>query len=132
MDLKGLEPYLSEEFKQKVQDEILNADGGARLLMKEIGKLNHPLVRNVKREGCDVYVGRPTKWGNPFSHQNNTTAEFIVATREDAILEFEKWFKRQPELVEAAKKELRGKTLGCYCAPKSCHADVLLAAIANS
>jgi hypothetical protein len=93
--------------------------------------LSHRLVVNVKKSGCDVYVGRPTKWGNPFSHQNNTTAQFLVATKEEAIRKFRTWLLGQPELVEEAKRELRGKTLGCYCAPSECHADVL-AEIANS
>lgn len=31
-----------------------------------------------------------------------------------------------PELVELAKKELKGKDLVCWCAPKLCHGDVLL------
>jgi hypothetical protein len=37
---------------------------------------------------------------------------------------------RQPELLERAKRELSGRILGCWCAPKACHGDVL-AEIAN-
>ena len=33
-------------------------------------------------------------------------------------------FSEQPELL-AALPELAGKTLGCWCAPKACHGDVL-------
>ncbi len=29
------------------------------------------------------------------------------------------------ELIEAARTELRGKRLGCWCAPLPCHGDVL-------
>lgn len=36
-----------------------------------------------------------------------------------------------PELIADARAELRGKDLVCWCAPKACHADVLLD-IANS
>ena len=35
-------------------------------------------------------------------------------------------FAAKPELIARAKVELRGKTLGCWCAPKPCHGDVLL------
>ena len=79
----------------------------------------------------DVYVGRPSVWGNPFSHKPDTLAEFKVATREESIERHRAWFLAQPELVARAKAELRGKMLGCWCAPAKCHADVL-AEVANS
>jgi len=77
-----------------------------------------------------VYVGRPTKWGNPFSHQNGTLAEFKVATRDEAVDAYERWLVEQPDLVAAAKRELRGKPLVCWCSPAKCHATVL-ARVAN-
>lgn len=29
----------------------------------------------------DIYIGRGSKWGNPFSHMDGTTAKFKVLTR---------------------------------------------------
>lgn len=81
-------------------------------------------VVHNKREPFDVYIGRPSKWGNPFSHQAGTLAQFRVATREEAIARYEVWIKTQPHLI-AALHELRGKVLGCWCSPKACHGDVL-------
>lgn len=78
-----------------------------------------------------VYVGRPTKWGNPFTHQGGTLAKFIVANRDEAVDRYEQWLLKQPELIAQAKKELAGKDLICWCAPQRCHADVLMK-IANS
>jgi Domain of unknown function (DUF4326) len=78
----------------------------------------------------DIYVGRGSKFGNPFSHLPNSAAPFPVDTREEAIQAFEVWLLEQPELVAAVKKELRQKILGCHCLPLSCHAEVL-ARIAN-
>lgn len=72
-----------------------------------------------------VYVGRPTKWGNPFSHQVDTLAAHKVATREQAVTAYTNWILTQPQLLQALG-ELRGKHLVCWCAPASCHADVLL------
>ena len=88
------------------------------------------LVVHCKREKFDVYIGRPGPWGNPFSHLNGTLAKFKVATRDEAVAKYEEWLLSQPELVEKAKKELKGKILGCWCHPQSCHGDVL-AKIAN-
>lgn len=86
---------------------------------------------HCQRQPYDVYIGRPSPWGNPFSHLSNSAAEFRVGTRTEAIEAYEKWFLDQPELVAQAKRELRGKVLGCWCKPLGCHGDVL-ARIANT
>lgn len=82
-------------------------------------------VVHNKKEKFDVYIGRPSKWGNPFSHEENTLAQFKTDTREEAIQKYEQWIKTQPELLKDLP-ELKGKILGCWCAPKSCHGDILL------
>ncbi len=87
------------------------------------------LVVHCKKEPFDVYIGRPSKWGNPFSHLSNTLAQYRVSTREEAVQSYEEWIRQQPELM-AALPELKGKVLGCWCSPQSCHGDVL-ARLAN-
>lgn len=87
-------------------------------------------VVHCKKEPFDVYIGRPSRWGNPFSHQPKTRAEVKVDTREEAIACFEEWLKQNPDMIERVKRELKGKVLGCWCHPKECHGDVL-ARIAN-
>ena len=82
-------------------------------------------VVHCKKEAHDVYIGRPSKWGNPFSHMPGTKAMYQVSTREEAIQRYEEWLRTQPELM-AALSELKGKVLGCWCKPKACHGDVLL------
>ena len=74
-----------------------------------------------------VYVGRPTMFGNPFSHlANGTLAQHHVKNREEAVRRFEEYLLANPSLLQEAKEQLRGKSLVCWCAPKSCHADVLM------
>ena len=85
--------------------------------------------KNVPKDA--VYVGRPTKWGNPFSHQNGTLARFKVDTREEAIEKFRNMVWEDDALQNEIIMELRGKDLVCWCVPKPCHADVLLE-IANA
>jgi hypothetical protein len=87
-------------------------------------------VVHCKKAPYDVLIDRSTIWGNPFSHRPGTKAQFLVATREEAIARFEEWLLAQPEMVELAKKVLRSKILGCWCKPLACHGDVL-ARIAN-
>lgn len=84
--------------------------------------------RNVPADA--VYVGRPTKWGNPFSHKPGTRARYLVATRDEAVEAYERAllakFERDPSAHDRLRAELGGKDLVCWCAPLRCHADVLL------
>jgi hypothetical protein len=64
-----------------------------------------------------VYVGRPSKWGNPFAIGRD-------GTRDEVIAKYRAWLMQQPALL-AQLPELRGKNLVCWCAPQRCHADVL-------
>lgn len=81
------------------------------------------LVVHCKEQPYDVYVGRPSKWGNPFRLG-------VDGTRTQVLIKYREWIQTQPELL-AALPELKGKVLGCWCAPKPCHADIL-AQMANT
>jgi hypothetical protein len=90
-----------------------------------------PRVVHCKKEEFDVYIGRgirngeKSKWGNPFSHKEGTLAEFKVSSRKEAIQKFEEYLLSNKNLMDSLE-ELRGKVLGCWCKPKSCHGDILL------
>jgi hypothetical protein len=84
-----------------------------------------PRVVHCKKEEFDVYVGRGSKWGNPYSHKEGTLAEEVVGSRREAIEKFEKHLLSNEDLMSSLA-ELKGKTLGCWCKPKSCHGDILL------
>lgn len=83
-----------------------------------------PAVANKKttqpREG-DVYVGRPSKWGNPFQINSNLN-------RAEAVTRYRLWLADRPHLVRRLA-ELEPKRLICWCAPLPCHADVLADAL---
>lgn len=80
-----------------------------------------------------VYVGRPTVWGNPYTHIRSATTEakYFVQSREEAVEAFREYLLADAELTGLVKLHLKGKDLICWCAPAACHADVLLE-IANS
>lgn len=48
----------------------------------------------------DIYIGRPSKWGNPFIIGRD-------GTREEVVAKYEAWLTGRPELM-AALPELRG------------------------
>jgi len=80
-------------------------------------------VVNVHENLCDVYIGRPSKWGNPFKIGRD-------GNRQEVIEKYRKWIVKQPDLM-AEIPRLRGKVLGCHCKPLACHGDVL-AEMANA
>ncbi|MCZ2224356.1 MAG: DUF4326 domain-containing protein [Chitinophagales bacterium] len=90
-------------------------------------------VVHCKKHKYDLYVGRPSQYGNPFSHLDGTLAKYKVNSREEAIEAYEKWLyePEQKELLEDIKKNLKGLVLSCWCFPLACHADILVK-IANN
>jgi len=74
-------------------------------------------VVNIRQEEYDVYIGRPSKWGNPHVIGRDGTREEVIARYENYIL-------GRPDLLHDLS-ELKDKRLGCYCSPLPCHGDVL-------
>ena len=74
-------------------------------------------VVHCKKEAYDIYIGRPSKWGNPFTIGKD-------GTREEVIEKYKVYISNKPDL-RASLDELKGKVLGCWCKPKPCHGDVL-------
>jgi|SRR6185369_3902798 len=80
-----------------------------------------------------VYVGRPTKWGNPYRIGNPSlggTIAFIPinqVTLEGVLDAYRDYMSRCRWLIEEHGHELRGKDLACWCKEgEPCHADILL------
>lgn len=65
-----------------------------------------------------VYIGRGSKWGNPFRIGPDGDRAAVIARHEA-------WLRDQHDLLRALD-ELRGRDLVCFCAPLPCHGDLLL------
>lgn len=74
-------------------------------------------VVHCKKEPFDIYIGRGSKWGNPFKIGKDGTREQVIEKYKFMIL-------MNDDLLNSLH-ELKGKTLGCWCKPKPCHGDVL-------
>jgi hypothetical protein len=82
-------------------------------------------VVHCKKEPYDVYIGRAVPrggfkasiWGNPFRLGKD-------GTREEIMAKYRAWLPTQPDLMSRLP-ELKGKVLGCWCAPEACHGDIL-------
>jgi len=71
-------------------------------------------VVNLNKSPYDIYIGRPSKWGNPFKTGN----------RYKDIQLFENYLINNKELFNSLF-ELKGKILGCFCKPKKCNGDII-------
>ncbi len=74
-------------------------------------------VVHCKKAKYDVYIGRPSKWGNPFKISD-------VMSRDEVIKQYEQYLLNTPSLMNDIH-ELKDKVLGCWCSPLPCHGDVL-------
>jgi hypothetical protein len=75
-------------------------------------------VVHCNKESYDIYIGRPSRWGNPFSIGAD-------GTREEVVEKYRQFILAHPQMI-ADIQELKGKVLGCWCKPKLCHGDVLV------
>lgn len=83
------------------------------LIMITMTKIVH-----CNKEPYDVYIGRPSIWGNPFR-------EGVDGTRSEVIDKFKCWILNNDELLNLLPT-LEGKILGCWCKPRACHGDILV------
>jgi hypothetical protein len=66
-----------------------------------------------------VYIGRPSKWGNPFAIGKD-------GNRLEVIAKYRRYLQSNPDIIAEAKEELKGKDLICFCAPLPCHGNILI------
>lgn len=99
-------------------------DGGSIPLPRS--KFMMTTVVHCRRAPYDVLIDRTTKYGNPYRIGKD-------GNRKQVITKYREYLRTRPDLVAAAKVELPGKVLGCWCKETPtilCHGDVL-AEIAN-
>lgn len=88
------------------------------------------LVVNVHKADYDVYIGRPSMFGNPFPLKNPRDD----AERWQVIEMYKTWFLTRvvtDERFRVGVEKLRDKRLGCHCKPKICHGDIITAYLAG-
>jgi hypothetical protein len=106
------------------------------IMEKSKDAIQRPVERFVRRR-CrgfrmpenTVYVGRPSKWGNPYQVKNGDRASAVRAFRSglEWYLSGKGCSTEKTAQVKAGLEELRGKNLACWCPlTEPCHADVLL------
>jgi Domain of unknown function (DUF4326) len=81
--------------------------------------LDTHLLQWAKMNGRHVYIGRGSKWGNPFELGKDGPRHYVI---ESYCFHY---LPRKQSLIDALP-ELEGKVLECYCVPERCHGEVLI------
>lgn len=74
-------------------------------------------VVNAKKQHYDVFIGRPSLWGNPFVVGVHGSRSQVISLYRQHVWDSEELRRLLPTLT--------GKRLGCFCKPQMCHGDVL-------
>lgn len=83
---------------------------------------NNELCRvvNKYKSDFDVNIQRGTFWGNHVGKESGSREAAILAFKEQFIAKI-----RSGEITKAHLEPLRHMRLGCTCAPKPCHGDII-------
>ena len=134
--LGSLLMIVREDLRQVIQRQIQTPIQVKKVEQWELNKTRQ-LDARLKREpfftpeihrqlrNLPVYIGRPSMWGNPYTHhQDGTAAKYVVRDRTEAIANYETYLLGDSTLL-AMLPTLRNRTLACWCKPLDCHGDVL-------
>jgi hypothetical protein len=118
------------EQKQRTAEPIWSTDEYALLEQIRAGQTvvvslrgqHENFIAWAEREGKYARIDRRTEWGNPFEMPADGDRVTVIANYANHYL------PNKPSLL-AKLEDLRGKALGCWCAPETCHGDALIAAL---
>jgi hypothetical protein len=121
-------PYGLKQIRQQTQDNVRRQwNEKTDRLPAAPGEPGTTRVVHVLKHRHDVYIGRFNRryllprspWANPYKIGAD-------GTREQVLELYRAWLLARPELIARAQRELKGRVLGCWCAPERCHGHVLI------
>jgi len=79
-------------------------------------------IVHCKKDKYDIYIGRPSYYGNPFTIGKDGDREKVI----QKYIEY--FYKRisSDKIFKFRIKNLKDKILGCWCAPLKCHGDIII------
>jgi hypothetical protein len=101
--------------RQAEIDAIVNKLGAGETI---VVNMRDDISKVLEAKGLLVRIDRGTPWGNPFILDDDGDRETVIASYADHYL------PHKPSLL-CRLDSLRGKALGCWCAPLPCHGDAL-------
>jgi ParB-like chromosome segregation protein Spo0J len=76
----------------------------------------------ARERGLLVMVDRTTEWGNPFKLGDD-------GERAEVVEKYRRYYLPHKNKLRSMLSSLKGKALGCHCAPAGCHADAIMEAL---
>jgi len=88
---------------------------------------------NHLKDPYDIFIGRPSKWGNPFSYKKYSTSTYKVSSRRESIDKHKEWLlSGDGRFLLDQLHELSGKKISCWCnTNQTCHGDILVELVNN-
>ena len=102
------------ERKAELDALLTRLNAGETVVMN----MRDDLARALEGRGLLVRIDRGSPWGNPFLLDHDGDRSTVIASYRDHYLPY------KPSLLSKLGT-LKGKALGCWCAPQACHGDVL-------
>lgn len=100
--------------KAELDSLLARLNAGETVVMN----MRDDLARAVESRNLLVRIDRGSPWGNPFLLDDDGDRATVIASYRDHYLPY------KPSLLSKLST-LKGKALGCWCAPQACHGDVL-------
>lgn len=76
-------------------------------------------VVHCKKERFDIYIGRPSPFGNPFVIGKH-------GTREECIIKYKHYLVNNKKLLDKLRAFTGNEVLGCWCYPQDCHGYAII------
>ena len=76
-------------------------------------------VVHCKKEKYTVYIGRPSKLGNPFTIGKD-------GTREQVVIKYKHYAVNNPHILRNISQLKEDDILACWCAPEDCHGNAIM------
>ena len=89
--------------------------------LTKLGLDTNQVVNRKNTTKYDVYIGRPSKWGNPV-YLNDRLSR---TQRLDVLIKYCQYLLTREDLLDCIDLEVKDKIIGCYCSPMLCHGHVL-------
>ena len=108
----------------EIESRVRNMENEMASFRSEHGGVMKVLNKRTDKIPADaVYIGRPSKWGNPYKITGSGVDKIV---RAKVIENYRGWLACRLAVEPDFLEPLRGKDLVCWCSPKPCHGDVLL------
>jgi len=104
------------EISKRDRDLIARLNKGETIVVNQ--KTDLATIRHAESKGLFIRADRFSDWGNPFEMDKDGSRDEVCDNFENHYIPY------KPSLINQLNK-LKGKALGCWCAPLRCHCDTL-------